>query len=103
MKKISGFALALSLLSACSHISGPSPVRKAEPILQRGWYYLERDKELLSLEAGVDPVSFSAPILAGEKLVFGSDRFGIIALQRKTGRLLWRRNLDGGEIGRAHV
>lgn len=91
------------LLSACSSIPRPGPVRTAQPVLQRGWNYVENEKELLSLDAGADPVSYSAPVLAGEKLVFGSDRFGLTVLAKKNGQQIWRRNLDGGVLAQPLV
>ena len=72
MKKLCGALGALFLLGACSHFPKPGPARKAEPVLSRGWNFVETERELLSLDAGVDPVSFSSPVLSGEKLFFGS-------------------------------
>lgn len=85
----------LFCLTACSAVPRPGPMRTPEPVLQRGWNFIESDKEFLGQEAGQTPVSFSAPVLAGEKLIFGSDRFGLVALAKKNGQQLWRRELDG--------
>lgn len=91
-------AAALSALAGCSHIKKPGPVRTAEPVIQQGWSYVEPESEFLHMETGVDPVSFSGPALVGEKLFFGSERFGLVALNRKNGQQLWRRKLDGALI-----
>lgn len=88
-------AAILLCLSACSSLPRPGPARSPEPMLQRGWNYVESEKEFLSMEAGQAPVTFSAPVLAGEKLIFGSDRFGLVALAARNGQQLWRRQLDG--------
>jgi outer membrane protein assembly factor BamB len=89
-------AAALALVCcSCSHLHGPGPKREREPVLQHGWNFIESDREYFRMENGVDPVSFSAPVLAGEKLVFGSERFGLVALNKKSGQQLWRNKLDG--------
>jgi outer membrane protein assembly factor BamB len=91
------------LLAGCASFPKPGPMRSPEPVLQRGWNYIEQEQELLDLESGQDPVSYSAPVIAGEKLVFGSDRFGVVALARKNGKQLWRRNLSGGVLAQPLV
>jgi len=91
------------LLAGCASIPKPGPMRPVEPVLQRGWNYIEKEQELLDLETGQDPVSFSAPVIAGEKLLFGSDRFGVVALARKNGKQLWRRDLNGGVLSQPLV
>jgi len=89
-------ALAL-LLSSCSSVSWkPSADRKAEPVLKRGWSFVEDRKNFMSLDSGVTPVSYSGPVIAGEKLVFGSDRFGITVLGKRTGQRLWSKALQDG-------
>lgn len=95
MRKILLLALGLA---GCSTLSKVGPVREPEPVLQRGWNYIEPEKEFLAQDAGAETISFSAPVLAGEKLVFGSERFGLVALARKNGQLLWRKALDGSLI-----
>lgn len=96
-------SILLLLLAGCASLPKPGPVRPVEPILQRGWNFIEKEQELLDLESGQDPVSYSAPVIAGEKLVFGSDRFGVVALARKNGKQLWRRNLNGGVLAQPLV
>lgn len=81
-------------LAACSSFPRPGPARQPEPLLARGWNYIESEKEFLAQDAGADTISFSAPVVAGEKLIFGSERFGLVALARKNGQLIWRKNLD---------
>lgn len=99
MSRHSYALLALLCLTSCSSLPKPGPARSVESLLQRGWNFVESEKEFLSLDAGQTPVSYSAPILAGEKIVFGSERFGIVALNKKTGQQLWRRDLDGAIFG----
>lgn len=94
---------AVLLCTACSALPKPGPDRAPEPLLRRGWNYIEPEKEFLAQEAGADTISFSAPVVAGEKLVFGSERFGLVALARKNGQVLWRRKLDGAVIAQPHV
>ncbi|MGZ3702292.1 MAG: outer membrane protein assembly factor BamB family protein, partial [Bdellovibrionota bacterium] len=89
------FLAVCALLAGCSHISRPGPDRKPLPVLSKGWTFIEPEKEFTDQESGVDPVSFSAPVISGEKLVFGSERFGLVALNKKSGQQLWRRKLDG--------
>lgn len=89
-------ALAL-LLGGCSSANWkPSADRKAEPVLKRGWSFVEDRKNFMRLDSGVTPVSYSGPVIAGEKLLFGSDRFGITALSKRTGQRLWSKALQDG-------
>jgi outer membrane protein assembly factor BamB len=85
----------LVAFAGCSHLKGLGPVRTVAPIIQPGWSFVEPEAELLAQETGADPVSFSGPVISGEKLVFGSERFGVVAINRKSGQQLWRRKLDG--------
>jgi outer membrane protein assembly factor BamB len=55
---------------------------------------VEPGAESLRLFAGVTPVSYSGPVLAGDKLVFGSERFGLTALRKETGRRLWQKRFS---------
>ncbi len=89
-----GLILLVLMLSACSTLRKLEPVRDPQPVLSRGWSYVEPRKEAEELEAGVAPVSYSAPVLAGEKLLFGSDRFGLTALARKNGQVLWQKKFS---------
>jgi outer membrane protein assembly factor BamB len=88
-------SFAFLTLAGCARFPKPGPVRASQPVLQAGWNYVEPDHETIAMESGVDPVSFSAPVLAGEKIVFGSERFGLMALNKKSGQRLWRAKLDG--------
>jgi outer membrane protein assembly factor BamB len=65
-------------------------------VIQRGWNFVEPETEFLHMEAGTDPVSYSSPVLAGERLIFGSERFGLVSLNKNNGQQLWRRNMEGG-------
>lgn len=84
----------LTLLSACSghQVSWkPQAVRAEQPLLQRGWSFVEAEKEILDLEAGSTQISYSSPLVVGEKLVFGSERFGLTVLAKRSGQLLWQK------------
>src|SRR3989344_9688828 len=81
------------LASGCSSIKATN-LKKPPQIIQRGWAYIEPEQDLLNLEAGVQPVSKSAPVIVGEKLIYGSERFGLSAISRGNGHLLWRKQLD---------
>ena len=86
--------LALTCFAACSSqpVSWkPQAVRQERPLLQRGWSFVESEKEILGLEAGSTQVSYSAPLVVGEKLVFGSERFGLTVLGKRSGQLLWQK------------
>lgn len=90
------FAASLSfvlLFTACSHSRA---VRTKEPVLQRGWSFVEDERDFLRQEAGVGQVTYSAPVLASEKLLFGSERFGITALAKRNGKILWQHRIADG-------
>lgn len=42
--------------------------------------------------------SFSGPTLAGNKVIYGSDRFGVRALAKQNGQLLWKKNLKAVHV-----
>ncbi len=86
--------LSALFLVACA--GKPVNLKTPEPAVRRGWTYIEPEQEILGLETGVSPVSYSGPLLVGEKLVFGSDRFGLSALSRRTGQLLWQKRFLSG-------
>lgn len=87
--------LVLGIAAGCARLPKPAPMRAAEPLIQKGWNFIEPNRDYFAMESGVDQVSFSAPVLAGEKLVFGSERFGVVALNKANGKQLWRKKLDG--------
>jgi outer membrane protein assembly factor BamB len=91
------FVLLLPLLVSCSTLSWkPSPVGEKRAAWSRGWAYIESEKEFLGLESGVTPISYSGPVVSGEKLIVGSDRFGVMALSKSSGQSIWRQNISGG-------
>jgi outer membrane protein assembly factor BamB len=90
------FLAALSLASCAGMKWKPEAVRTQEPLIQRGWSYIESEKDFLAQEAGAAQVSYSGPQIAGSRLVFGSDRFGITVLVKQSGQLLWQKRLEDG-------
>lgn len=92
MRAIFCASLALGLVG-CASSWRPSAERPVVPALERGWFFVEDSKEALSMEASVAPVSYSAPVLAGELLVAGSDRFGVMVFHKRTGQLVWRKRM----------
>lgn len=84
------------LLSACSTLKKLEPVRSPESVLQRGWSYVEPDADFLAQDAGTSQVSYSGPAVAGSRVVFGSDRFGITVLAKGNGQVLWQKRLEDG-------
>lgn len=82
-----------SLLTSCAGSRfRPQADRPERPVLTRGWAYAESEREMLSLDAGVTPVSYAGPVVAAERVVAGSDRFGVMAFGKRNGEVLWRRN-----------
>ena len=87
----------LLCLAGCAGVSSrPQPLRPTEPVLERGWSYVESERDFLAQDAGVGATSYSAPVIASEKLIFGSDRFGITVLAKRNGQLLWQRRIADG-------
>jgi outer membrane protein assembly factor BamB len=79
------------LLSACSTLSWkPGPVGEKGSAWRRGWTLVESDREFFRLESGVTPVSYSGPVISGAKIIFGSERFGLRAVAKQTGKVLWQ-------------
>lgn len=93
MRKLA-FVLALGLSACASHSWKPGPSRTAEPVLTRGWSYVESERKALAMASGIAPVSYSAPLLVGEKLIFGSERFGITVLGKRSGQLVWQKTFE---------
>lgn len=79
------------LLSACSTLSWkPAPVGEKSSPWRRGWTLIESDRDFFRLESGVSPLSYSGPVISGAKIVFGSERFGLKAVSKQTGKVLWQ-------------
>lgn len=85
----------LSVTSACSGLKPRSSAAEVD-VLKRGWAYVEPTKELLKQETGGGDVNFTSAALVGNRLIYGSARFGLIAMNKDTGRVLWRRDIPGG-------
>lgn len=87
--------LFLVFLAGCASLK-PGPAREKQPLLQRGWAYVEPERSFLGIDAGVTPVSYSGPVVVGEKIIFGSERFGVTAINKHNGRVLWRKPIGDG-------
>lgn len=86
----------LPLLVSCSTLSWkPGPIGEKESPWRRGWTHIESDKEFFRMESGVNPVSYSGPVISGSQILFGSDRFGLTALAKASGKKLWSFPMDG--------
>ena len=70
--------------------------RVEEPIFTRGWNFVEPEKEFLDMGAGLYFSSYSGPVLQDNKIIFGSERFGLVAVNKKNGKELWRKNFPHG-------
>lgn len=79
--------------NGCSH-GKPSSTTHVK--FRRGWSYVEPEKEFLDMESGINSVSFSAPVIEGEKIIYGSERFGLLALNKFDGRKIWQKPMKGG-------
>jgi outer membrane protein assembly factor BamB len=83
-------------LSSCasvrkiSHDLKPAPVRASRSVIERGWVYSEKEETALNMESGAQPINFGSPILYDEKIIYTSDRFGVTAVHRDSGKLLWK-------------
>ncbi|MCO5142210.1 MAG: PQQ-binding-like beta-propeller repeat protein [Oligoflexia bacterium] len=86
------------LAASCAQLGKPTSLRKDKPAFSRGWGFIEPENEFLSMNAGVNQVSYSAPILHGNKVIFGSDRFGLTALSEKNGKILWQKRFSGAGV-----
>lgn len=71
--------------------SGPEP-----EVLRRGWNFVEEESELLSQETGSPDINFTSGIISGGRFYYGSTRFGLMAMNKETGRVYWRKNFPGG-------
>jgi outer membrane protein assembly factor BamB len=89
------YILPLLFLASCSGLK-PGPSREAAPLVQRGWASVESSLEVQNLDAGASQVSYAGPVLAGNKVLYGSERFGITVLAKKNGRVLWRKKISDG-------
>jgi len=72
------------------------PVREARPKIERGWSISESAQEYSKLEASVAQISYSGPIILGERILYGSDRFGIKMVSARNGQEIWGREVPGG-------
>lgn len=88
--------LALVLASCSSSSWKPGPYRSEISGISRGWSFVESEHDFLAQDTGVSQVSYSGVVLAGEKLIFGSDRFGVVAVSKRNGQVLWRKKISDG-------
>ncbi len=95
------FFTAFTLLG-CAH-KRPEPIRESKPVLARGWTFVESDKERLELGASEGQFTLGSAAIADEKVIFGSERFGIVAVNKRTGMRLWSRKIPKGVNGQILV
>lgn len=88
-------AVSMLLGSACSSLK-PAPSAAKIPQIRRGWSYIETSAETAKLEAGSPPLNFSGAAIEGKYLFFGTQRFGLVALDKNTGRVVWRAAIPEG-------
>lgn len=93
---IRSFALFTAIfLAACSNAKlHPKPIKEGGAILSRGWSYTENSAT--SIDAGAQPLTYGSPVLEGDRIVFGSERFGITVLHKSTGQVLWQKKIPEG-------
>lgn len=91
-------ALIVAGMGGCASLKKlrPSPVREEIALLSRGWTYAEDSQIQVNMESGMRPLTFASPVLAGDKLIYGSSRFGLVALHKVTGKELWRKQISEG-------
>src|SRR3989344_4551177 len=90
------FALLLALLlTACAGKKVESPATESD-ILRRGWAFVEDESELLKQETGGPDGNFTTAAIGGHRPVYGSARFGLMSMNKETGRVLWRKSVPGG-------
>ncbi len=82
------------LLGACSP-SSFKIVRTKPGTIQRGWSYMESEKVWLKMKAGIPALNFSSPRIYKNYLFYSSDRFGVMALNKNTGEVIWQKEKYG--------
>ncbi len=84
-------------LSACATVNKfhPKAVREEEAVLQKGWSFVEKSGEA-ELDTGVQPLTYGSPVLEGDRLVFGSERFGLMVIHKENGLVLWQKKIHDG-------
>jgi outer membrane protein assembly factor BamB len=99
--KNSSFLLAQGLTilflggASCAQLK-PAASEPKKPILERGWSFIESEAELINQDAGAPEINFTSAALDGGRLIYGSARFGLMVLEQKSGRLIWRKQIPGG-------
>jgi outer membrane protein assembly factor BamB len=89
--------LALAGLAGCSSASlKPRSLKAEAPLIERGWSYAESSRDFVGMESGLAPQSYGGPLLISEKLIFASERFGLTALSKRGGQLLWQKKFADG-------
>ncbi|NUM89014.1 MAG: PQQ-binding-like beta-propeller repeat protein [Bdellovibrionales bacterium] len=90
----------LLILAGCSSVERITdrlePVREGKPVLSRGWAFVESEEDYARMNAGQGQFTSGSPVIAGEKVIFGSDRFGLMAVNKYTGQKIWRRGIPDG-------
>jgi outer membrane protein assembly factor BamB len=100
MKSARILALCFLSFAACAPISKLTkkfqPLGEPKPVLVRGWTWVEDDKERLELGASEGQFTLGSATIVGDKVVFGSERFGVNVVNKKTGARIWSRKIDKG-------
>lgn len=93
----------LLLLSACSSVERVvdrlEPVKEEKSVLTRGWAHVESEAEFGEMNAGQGQFTLGSPVIVDEKVIFGSDRFGITAVNKHTGQKVWQKTILDGLTG----
>ncbi len=84
------------LFSACSHAKLTQIPLEPKLKLVRGWSFIEPETEILGMESGAAQTNYSAPVIDGERLIYGSDRFGLMALNKFNGHKIWQKKIKNG-------
>lgn len=90
-----GGSLLFVALFSCTSFK-PGPIKEALPKIQRGWSVSESAQQYLQLEASVAQISYSGPIVMGERVLYGSDRFGLKVVSARNGQEIWTKEIPGG-------
>src|SRR3989344_3469069 len=95
MPKHFSLVLSLCFLAACAGKQLEPSVVKSD-VLRRGWAYVDPEQDLFQQETGGPDVNFTTAAIIGNRLIYGSARFGLMSMNKETGRVLWRKNVPGG-------
>lgn len=101
MKLNHGFLMLVSVLttgcSAVKYVAKHAEAPREKPsVLQRGWVFVESEQWRTRQRSDNRPVNFATPVIHEERVIYGTADYGLYAVHKDSGRMVWQKRIVGG-------